>query len=339
MIWLGLAVAVAFVPGYLGATIPTQWALLSCVLPLALWRKGPMTLIHWLGAAFLCYAAASLYWAFVYEAGVGELWQLGIIALAFWLGSTLTSLRRLWIGLGIGMTISSAVSVAQYLGYNPVLTYLVSDPGLFFNPMIHGEVLALVAIGLLSERLLWLVPGLLPGLILSNSRGALLMLLIGFIITFIRHPLALAVLGLSALLILLNHPQPSDYERMEFWLTGWNNITLWGHGVGSFQGLHRHGTPVIGNVHNDYIQWAFEFGIGAVLLYVIYGFCLCQAAAREWPIFATFACMSLFSFPFYMAPLAFIGALCAGRIARDWSLSRRLEPRSRYDLLQRFANQ
>lgn len=170
MILLGLLISLAFIPGYTGVTGETTWAALSCVLPLTLWRKGEFTLLHWLGASFLAYACLSLAWANDPYDGVYGLWLVAIWALCFWLGSTTASLRRLYIGLALGLSISSAVSVGQWLGYHPVLQSSGDYPGLLYNKMIHGEAIALVIVALVTERLWWYVPTLLPGLYLANSR-------------------------------------------------------------------------------------------------------------------------------------------------------------------------
>ena len=106
MFWLGLAVAVCFIPGYSGASIPTQWALLSCIAPLALWRKGEVTLLHWAGLAFLAYAFASLLWARDFYLGICGVWTWTILAMVFWMGTALTSVNSVFRGLAIGLSLS-----------------------------------------------------------------------------------------------------------------------------------------------------------------------------------------------------------------------------------------
>lgn len=333
MIWLGLLVSIAYIPGYTGASIPTQWAVLSCLLPLALWMKGEFTPIHWLGAAFLAYALASTLWGGYYD-NVWGLWQLSVIALAFWLGSTAVSIHRVYLGLGIGLAISSCVSIANAYGYWPVEHYLWYPAGLYFNPVMHGEALTLVILALLSERILWLIPALLPGVFLSHSRGAILTLAIGGVLHFSK-PLAAISLIVGGALLAIYNAFPSDVERFHFWLAGLNSLSTFGHGPASFHGYYT-GSPIefhLGHVHNDYIELAYEYGIGALPLLAIWCFTLCQTSAAGWPLFAAFAVMSAFSFPFYTPVTAAVAALAAGRIARDWHLARGNVRSSRLDVL------
>src|SRR5216684_3951905 len=158
MIWLGLALPLAFVPGYTGATIPTGWAMLSIILPWFLWRKTEVGCSHWLGLAFGVYATSSLAWAPRTDDAVFELWQLGVVGCAFYLGSVLCDLRRLFIGLALGLSVSSIVAICQYLGLtvvpdHPTELILRGDSlkpsGLFYNSVVLGEAVALALVGLL----------------------------------------------------------------------------------------------------------------------------------------------------------------------------------------------
>ena len=59
MFLLGLLLPICFIPGYTGASIPSQWVLLSLVLPAALWRRGyRLTPLHLLGLGFIAWAVA-----------------------------------------------------------------------------------------------------------------------------------------------------------------------------------------------------------------------------------------------------------------------------------------
>ena len=324
MFWLGLAVAVCFIPGYTGASIPTQWVLLSCVVPLALWRKGEMTLLHWAGVAFLAYACLSLAWARDFYLGIWGVWTWTILALVVWLGSTEDSLNGLFRGLAIGMSVSSTLAVIQYLGWNPVVTINPLRPaGLFFNPMAHGEILTLTIVALVSLRLWPYIPALLPGLALSGSRGAFIALGVGLLCVYLRR-LPTILFAIAALLFVIGFAySPTDTMRLQIWRVAWENLNLRGWGTGSFMGLMYMSSPT--NLmhpeyaHNDYLQLAFEYGLVAAIPLGIFLLVLRQVSAPEWPILVTFLFMGTFSFPLYMPVTAFIAALCTGRLARGWS--------------------
>jgi hypothetical protein len=57
---LGVIVSLCYIPGMTGAAIPTQYAVLSAVLPFTLWRQGQFTIFHGLGIAFCFTPLASL---------------------------------------------------------------------------------------------------------------------------------------------------------------------------------------------------------------------------------------------------------------------------------------
>ena len=63
MFLFGLLLCVCYIPGFLGAFIPTQWAVLSCVLPLTLWRAGTFPPSTLAGLAVLAWSAISFFWA------------------------------------------------------------------------------------------------------------------------------------------------------------------------------------------------------------------------------------------------------------------------------------
>ena len=326
MIWLGLLVAVCFVPGYTGASIPTQWAVLSCLLPLSLWRPGSISTLHWLGLAFLVYACLSLSWTHDWHVGIWGLWVLGIAACSFWLGSTLASLDGLLKGLALGLSVSAVVAAFQAFNYHPVITFLsIGSPGLLYNPIAAGEACALVIIGLVTYRLYWFIPGPTLALILSHSRGAWLACAVGLVAIWLRRPLYLAI-GLAAFGVAFTlHLAPSDEQRLQIWSVAWALLSPFGLGPGMFFDifyLTPHGAIYPEYAHNDFLQLLVEYGIGAVPLFALAGLALTQRQAAGLPLFVAFLVMGLYSFPFYAPFTLFLGAAAAGGLARDWSLSR-----------------
>ncbi len=113
MFLLGLLLPICFVPGYTGASIPTQWALLSLTLPFSLTSLGWINLWHRLGITFLAYAILSALWSINLYSWVYGIWLAAIWACAFWYGSTKQYLNHLWIGMGFGLIISTGFAIAQ----------------------------------------------------------------------------------------------------------------------------------------------------------------------------------------------------------------------------------
>lgn len=338
MFWLGLIVAVCYVPGYTGAFLPTQWAVLSIILPLGLWRSGVFGLGHWIGLGVLGWSALSILWAPNSLDAANGLWFLSILAGAFWLGSTIDP-APVFRGLAVGLTISSAVAIAQSLGYHPV--EIAASPtypaGLLFNSTVLGASVALTILGLCAYRLWWYIPGLLPALALSHSRGAVIILACVGLAMMIRWYAVVGILIIGLGIVSLN-PTPSDIQRFYLWGLTIRELTPFGHGIGSFNTfLYYNPTDLYPNaqgffhpefVHNDYLQLWFELGAGAIGIYLLYAICLSQTQSPHWPIFFGFALLGLIYFPLYNPIPAFIGSLVAGRIIADWHLARpRLLPR------------
>ena len=337
--WLGLALPVVFIYGYTGATIPTQWPLLSATLGLSLWCTGRLTALHWLGIAFVAYAVLSMSWAPKLYDSTGGLWKVAMWALAFWLGSTLASLTDLWKGLAIGLTVSSGVALLQALGYQLAGPYV--GAGLFYNPTIAGASTALVLVALVSHQLWWYIPGILPGLLLANSRGAFAAVAVGLVCRYLHWSIALALLLVAGVFCWYGQA-PSDVMRFHIWKVAYQNFSVLGFGCGSFvniwfrfQGVTTH--PEF--VHNDFIQLAFEYGIGALPVYAIFIATLAQGRSEDWPTFATFTVLALVFFPLYCPVPAFVGCVVAGHLARDRYLPRRDSRDRRLDFVSRLAQQ
>lgn len=313
--------SLCYIPGWTGAAIPTQYAVLSAVLPFTLWRQGQLTVFHWLGVGFVTYAAVSLIWNTDFYGGIYGFWLLCILALCFWLGSTLQSLRDVYAGLAIGGAVSSAVAVMQALGYNSV----PGNGGIYFNSVAQGEILALIVIALLTERMWLLALPLLPGIVLSQSRGAWLALGIGVLALYVRKTWLLAIVAVLVVMVMVVGSS-SDAQRLWIWTAAYNELTFFGNGVGSFASqMYSDGLKPIypEYVHNDALQLVYEYGIAALAPIFIFAFVLSRTKKREWPVVLAFVVMGFYSFPLFMAVTSFVGMVTAGRTVRDWNLARR----------------
>lgn len=319
MFWLGALLPVCFIPGVTGASLPTQWAFLSLALLPALWMRAEPTSAHWAGLAFVAYAAAGA--LFRLPESVPGLWFIAITALAFWLGSAAQSLSALFRGLAVGLAVASCF-------------------GLLFNNSVQGIAVALVMLALVCDRAWLFLPLLVPGLYFAGSRGGWLVLATGLLGKFCGWRWvvgAIIVVGYAAVTFL----NPSDSERIQIWLVAARNLTVFGHGAGSFADMLFWGQTFLmrpEHVHNDYLQVAFEFGIGAAPLLYVYAAGLGNSGAQYWPVFVGFAVGGLFFFPLYSPVLAFIGAVAAGHILRRDDLCVVPVDRRRPDFVARFPD-
>jgi O-antigen ligase len=127
------------------------------------------------------------------------------------------------------------------------------------------------------------------------------------------------------------HQAPSDVLRLHVWQVAYDYLTWTGLGAGTFVNvmfkfdghMFRNGSMFHPEfAHNDFIQAAFEYGLGAIPLFAVIGASLIQKEAKDWPIFVAFVTLCLFHFPFHCPISAFIGCVVAGHITRDRYLVR-----------------
>lgn len=323
MFWLGAIVSLCYVPGITGAFIATQWPALAIMLPFGLLRSGPFTMFHGFGLLFLAYAAVLAYFSVVPYDAVWGLWLLVIMGLSLWFGSTMTDMRHLYAGLAVGGAASSAVAIAQYFGFHGIPITSSAPAGLYVNSVQQGAALALLVVALASERMwLWALP-LLPGLALAHSRGAWLALAVGLLGHYVREWWVFLIVGIVGALYLSSPGSTSDQERMMIWEIAWNGIGWLGWGPGAFYTvtISQAGSTVFPEyAHNDVLQLAFEYGIGALLPLAIFGFALTRTDAREWPVVLAFVAAGCYSMPLWMPLTSFLGLACVGRIFRGHAL-------------------
>ncbi len=309
--WLGLIPSLSAVPGH---TLPTGLAGLTLLFPIALWARFRLTWVHWAFGAFLVYALISIRWS---PASPGSaVWQLAIWAFGIAIGSWV-GLRQIWIGLALGLSVSSLLALVQSMGF--ISFPGANPPGLYFNSMLHGNVLALVILGLVVHRLWWFIPALVPGFILSQSRGGLAILAIGLLANLRWNGLVLLTTVLAIALALTISPGASDMQRLEIWQYAWSLLTPLGNGLGSFMELHYHTkTEIIQPqfVHNDYLQLVFEYGLGAIPFFAILLGTAFYTHRREWPVLIACLTLACFAFPFYTPITAFIWAFALGSTTR-----------------------
>lgn len=325
MFLLGLIVAVCYIPGWTGASIPTQWAILSIALPFSLWTAAPFTSVHKLGLLFIGWAFLTATWAHNPGTSVLGLWYLLIWALAFWLGTTLPSLRMLWSGLAYGVTIASFVAMFQALGWHAIITMPDQVGGLYYNSTVLGAVCALVLVICLCHHLWWHTPFLLGGMLLSESRGAVFILGVG-ILARLHWLLALAA-ALCGFAFIAHSTSNSDLQRLEIWGVALSHLNFWGWGPDSFNDIFAvlprrpSMAPSLFHLefaHNDYLQLWFEYGAYSVAPIAILALALTRTQHRDHPILVAWATLALFFFPLYAPLLAFIGCVCAGHLLRGY---------------------
>lgn len=343
MFWLGLLLAVCYVPGYTGASIPTQWAVLSVLLPLSLW-SGSATLGHKLFFVFGLLACFSTLWALNPFTSVWGLWFVFIWGLSYHLGTTVSDLRGLWQGLAVGLIPSAHIAGLQMVGESPVLVQDINHPaGLFFNSSLLGMVCGLVIVGLVCHRLWWYIPAPAFALLFSGSRGGIVMVAVGLAARFGGALAAIALVAAGMLLFIFT-VDPADMQRMQIWGVTLRTIDILGFGPGSFLDLFYidkiKGAMIHPEyVHNDILQLTYEYGLGAISLIGLFGMALRKSTHLDWPVLVAFATAAGFYFPLYAPVTAFIGFVVAGSCLCNRVVVRHHSPDWRFGFLPWYPPQ
>ena len=173
---LSFVVMAAFVYDIPSAATLPRWFVIA-LAPLFVLSMHPSrwTLPHLIGLLALIWAAISLLWTSNRFDGVGELLQWLFLVAVFGIGMRSPSLRPVYIGAGLGIWLSSVFVLVELFHQDGVIKpFVLQYAGLFINPNMLAEVAVLILIGALVHRLWWLVPGILPSVIIPHSRGAVL---------------------------------------------------------------------------------------------------------------------------------------------------------------------
>lgn len=324
--WLGVVAATGYIPEITGSVLQPIWFILLIALACLLQREPVMMRRpHWLGLLFVACAILSLAWTPVTLNGIGALVQITVIALAFMWGSTLDSTRNVFIGLAVGLVTSDVAAFAQIKGWQGLFQDSV-PAGLFVDRNVFGETSMLVLAGLIGHRLWILVPLTLPALALTHTRSAALAFMaVVFTWCWARSKLLTVVLAafITPFAVALFQINGSMLERIAVWHDTAAAIVPWGHGIGSFMTSYpAYGLGAEGfgfrpqHAYSDYLEFAFEVGFGVIPLLL----CLAQSLEvdlePERLVIFAFLAIACFDSPAHLPTSAFIGALCAGQLAR-----------------------
>lgn len=322
--------AVLFVPWISGAATTPRWALLSIGVPILMSIFSTyrlVTKIDMLGLAFIGWCAVTLAWSPGPYEGIQNLWELLLIAGLFCLGARLPDLRPVVIGFGLGIAVNSGFLLFQMAGFHPVAA-VQCCAGLFVNPNFLAEPAALVLIGAIGYRLFWLVPGILPAVLLTGVRGPLVALgCAGLAWLWFRSKattVALAGVGLVAMFFVITDPahNNSGAQRMTMWGDMLPVMTPLGNGLGSFYTLYPGHAPHANTLvtrpthaHNDFLEIAYETGLPGILLFgALLAFALWGRWETERLMLLAFMTEAAFGFPLHFPATIFLAALCAGRL-------------------------
>lgn len=324
---------VLVIPGFPSGALVGRWALLA-ITAAALFF---MIELSWWCWALLGYLAVMCYFAPVgYEAV--NLYCHAIFFIIFYAYARgLIDLRHIAIGVGLGFTVNSIVVLGQHYLHWQFIPEITPGSGLYFNRNIASEGAAMALALVVSYRLWWLVPGIIPTLLFGSRTPAIALGVTGALAIWRKSKIAavVAIIVPVALASLWMQTQGDTTitagifdtlkERFGTWYDGAHGFTLFGQGLGSWNvnfPLYQHHSNALElrweNAHNDVVQLAFELGVvGAGL--VIVGLWKLGRADRNAAFYAlvVFFVQSLVGFPLYEPFTGALAAVCAGWLFRD----------------------
>ena len=330
----GFALMTAYWPNISGVATTPRWdvaVLLAVVLFVA--PRVRMTAAHWLGALLMGWLLLSLTWSNGRDDGIDIAFRMGCAAVAFAVGSLIKDIRPLIQGAALGIGISSAVAIAQWLGWHGMEQKGGAFAGLFFDRNRLAAAAALVAIGLvaLHRSWPWLLP-VAPSLMLAPSRAAWIALAAGLLTIPGRSPVLMwsaRALAFIAAVVLLHVRgfDPSTSQHIELARDTIPHLTLFGHGLGSFRESfpayeHFYISAWYGerpeHPHNEWLWLAHDGGVPAFGLALGFGLSLwksCEDGIRS--VLVGLVALSMFEMPLQDPATLVLSALVAGFAASE----------------------
>lgn len=350
LFFLVVVACVPFMPA--GATVP-RWAILSIAAAVLMFRIN----ISWVGGAVIGYLIIMAYVAPSGYDAAYILWHFLIVAVLF--GYFVTrSIKGAMVGAALGFWVNSAVVLAQYYLDWQKIPQIIPNGGLFFNHFMASEAAAIVLAVIAGYRLWWLIPGILPTLVLGarHSMFALAVCAGVALWRYSRFAAMMATLGVLLFVVAVMKGEgghsiiraywglvPPDFlQRAGVWLDTIPQLRPWGHGLGSFianyPAFQRHSIGLqlrFENTHNDYLQILYELGAGgAALIAVLAGRMITAPPSPAWYGMIVFAVEASFGFPLYEPASAALAAICAAGVFSGCNSLRDifdpLRPRVRY---------
>lgn len=277
-----------------------------------------------LAIALLIYAAVSMTWS--PGDNLSATIFLVSITAGFSVGRYMKDTRLIWLALLWWVTINIIVALTQEFGFR-LIDYGTSRPGgLYGNSNVFAAVTAIALAAAVAYRMYLFVPIGVLGLLISESRTAVLATgVVGLYILWKHHrPVALLLLLISiAFAVNLPRDGASTLARLGIWQDTLNHLTFFGTGWGSYFEAYW-SWPVRTNMtltraahaYNDVLEMMFELGIASAILWIIIILAVEKSTREERTVLVCFGILSLTYFPFYIMPIGQLFAMIIGHISR-----------------------
>lgn len=318
MFAFGAAVSLAFGPGMFDAGTAVRWAVLALGAPLCLIFSTvhvPRPAILIALALGLLLAATCLYAPDTGNA-LDEFFHMSILLGVFMLGAATTDLEKFWRGIAAGVAVSAVIACIQSFGYSPVYQS-VPPAGLFMNKNILAEsALIALLVSIAYRRYVLLMFAVMAWALTTSiaAWGAFWFAVAVWILTSKRLPALVAYILIAVLVaatsLFFVLGWPSALARIAIWSWALQDLSLFGHGLGSFGAAHA----LTEFTHSEPLQAIYEFGIFAIVPVAVFLYALGGKNEPERSILFAIAALSFLSFPLHMPLTGACAALAAGNL-------------------------
>ncbi len=319
------------IPGFPSGALVGRWGLLALCAAMLLF-KTELPKSAWI---FLAYLAVMAWWGPVWYEAVNLYIHAAFFVVLYCYAAQMTDLRRVAIGMGMGMAVNSIAVLSQHFaGWNGI-PEITPGAGLYFNRNIASETAAMALALVVGYRLWWLVPGILPTLAFGSRMPAVALGVAGAVAIYRYSKFYAALSILAPILVAVGWLQGHGdvyyagildtlMQRLGTWYDGAQGFTLSGQGLGSwiinFPLYQTHSNTLElrwENAHNDAVQLLFELGVGGAVLVAAFAFRLATSERR--PAFyalLVFAVEGCLGFPLYQPVTGALAMVAAGFLFR-----------------------
>ena len=262
---LSFLITVLYWPDFVAPANNPKWVFLSAVIPLILlFRTVQWTRAHKIGAAWLAWAAITVFWSTSTPDAVMRLWQFMLAGGIFAIGSTLTEkqIGRCLIAFCIGVSVNAVVGTLQAADWlDPLwrvgdtimpITLEVGKPFPFHatpiaglqvngNYMAEMGLMAFVAVFSQGKYVKALFPLILVALFFPMSKGAVAALLMVWVIWVWPRSrwlstglLAAGMLAAGVYIVAFGLDHLTLAPRVALFANSFVSISFFGFGIGSF---------------------------------------------------------------------------------------------------------
>ena len=305
-------------------------------------RRVDMTAAHWMGMAWLAYAAMSLAWSPSPLDSLDWLWRFAVLAGAFVLGG-LVEPRHIVAGFAAGVSVSGAVVMGEMTGVIEVAGS-IKPAGLFGMKNYAAEAGLIALAGAVAYRMWWAVPLCAVAAFLPASKAVWLAAVVLALVAWACRSRAgkvafVAFVGACAVASVLWWNDPAIYtlpQRVELWRQTVDGMVLWGHGIGSYWAAFpafQSGAPaelygwagMPAHAHNDALTLIAETGVASALLFGMAWMAATTRHPARWPFIGFLLC-GVAAFPLFNPATGIVGALLCGALCRARAGLRGVEP-------------